>query len=97
MRRRAPQQLRAGVEAALAAVTPDTTLAEVQRLWPVTVGEWVADAARPVAEHNGMLRVTCDSAVWANELELLAPEILKRLNECLSSGEISALRCELSS
>jgi hypothetical protein len=31
--------------------------------------------------------------VWAQELDLMAPTILERLNSCLRAGEITRLRC----
>jgi len=48
-----------------------------------------------VAERAGTLTVACRSAVWAAELELLAPDLIGRLNAELpgpSDGPLKALR-----
>jgi len=40
-----------------------------------------------------MLTVACSASVWAQELDLMAPSILPRLNARLRAGEITRLRC----
>jgi predicted nucleic acid-binding Zn ribbon protein len=72
---------------------PDTLLASVQRLWPSTVGETIAQAAQPTAERSGVLTVSCNAAVWAQELDLMGATILEQLNQALPSGKIDRLRC----
>ena len=52
------------------------SLAEVQRVWPAAVGEAIAAEAEPTGERDGVLVVTCSSAVWAQELDLMAPELV---------------------
>jgi len=37
--------------------------------------------------------VSCSASVWAQELDLMAPAILERLNSALRSGRVSRLRC----
>jgi len=37
--------------------------------------------------------VSCSASVWAQELDLMAPAILERLNQPLRSGRVSRLRC----
>ncbi len=51
------------------------------RDWRSAVGPRIAARARPVAIERGALIVRVATSVWANELSLLAPELLKRLNE----------------
>jgi len=53
----------------------------------------VAAAARPTAERDGVLTVTCEASVWAQELELMSEVLLARLNELLGEGELRELRC----
>jgi hypothetical protein len=36
--------------------------------------------------------VACRSAVWANELELLAPGLIERLNEALEAPAVSSMK-----
>jgi predicted nucleic acid-binding Zn ribbon protein len=57
------------------------------------VGAAIAAAAQPVAERDGVLTVRCEAAVWAQELDLMAPELLARLNTALGGEELRALRC----
>jgi predicted nucleic acid-binding Zn ribbon protein len=74
-------------------LAPETLLAEVQRVWSATVGPAIAAEARPSAEHAGVLTVSCSASVWAQELDLMAPVILERLNPALRRGRIERLRC----
>lgn len=62
---------------------PETLLARVQAAWDGAVGAAVAAEAQPRSESGGTVLVECSSAVWAQELELLAPDLLGRLNEAL--------------
>jgi predicted nucleic acid-binding Zn ribbon protein len=94
MRRREPRALSHAVAALADRLAPRTTLAEVQRVWPEAVGEVVAAQAEPTGERDGVLTVTCASAVWAQELDLMAPELVTRLNEALQGEIVRALRCQ---
>ncbi len=64
-------------------VTPETPLAAVQVIWDEVVGERIAAVTEVVAEREGVVTVQCSSAVWTQELELMAPRILGRLAEIL--------------
>jgi predicted nucleic acid-binding Zn ribbon protein len=95
MRRVAPRPLARALEHAVSQAQPATLLARVQATWPDAAGASMAAAARPVAEHEGVVTVACGSAVWAQELELLGPELLSRLNERLGpdeAGRVTRLR-----
>jgi predicted nucleic acid-binding Zn ribbon protein len=46
-----------------------------------------------VAEREGVVTVTCEAAVWAAELELLAAELVPRLNGLLGAETVRELRC----
>lgn len=63
---------------------PATLLAAVQELWPRVAGGAVSAEAEPVAEREGVVTVTCRSATWAQELDLLQPELLERLRTALA-------------
>jgi predicted nucleic acid-binding Zn ribbon protein len=65
----------------------------VQVCWEATVGSAIAAAAHPRAERDGVLTVQCDAAVWAQELDLMAPELLARLNTSLGEERLHKLRC----
>jgi predicted nucleic acid-binding Zn ribbon protein len=74
-------------------LVPDTLLAEAQAAWESAVGATIAAQAQPVAERAGVLTVSCAASVWAQELDLMGPEILERLNSTLARGSIGRLRC----
>ncbi|MEA2269541.1 MAG: hypothetical protein QOD55_2480 [Solirubrobacteraceae bacterium] len=94
MRRRDPRPLRHAISSLADRLAPQTLLAEVQRVWPEAVGEVVAAQAEPTGERDGVLVVTCASAVWAQELDLMAPDLIKGLNALLGGGAVRALRCQ---
>ncbi|HEY5044777.1 MAG TPA: DUF721 domain-containing protein [Solirubrobacteraceae bacterium] len=89
----APRPLSTALDALTATLAPATTLAHVQEVWERAAGPAVAAAARPTAERNGVLTVTCAAAVWAQELDLMAAELLARLNAALGEEAIRELRC----
>lgn len=93
MRRAAPRPLSDALEALAGELAPATPLASVQRSWAQVVGEAIAREARPVAERGGIVTVACRSAVWAQELDLMAQELVARLNEALGSASVRGLRC----
>ena len=92
-RRRAPVPLAGAVESLAARLEPLTALSAVQRAWPGVVGDVVAAEAEPVSERGGVVTVRCRSAVWAQELSLMAPDLVARLNEVLGEGRVAELRC----
>jgi len=93
VRRAAPRTLSTAVEDLTSAIAPATTLARVQEVWARTAGPSIAAAARPTAERQGILTVTCTAAVWAQELDLMACELIPRLNAALGAEAIRELRC----
>jgi predicted nucleic acid-binding Zn ribbon protein len=92
-RRRSPRTLNLALDRVRDELAPATLLAEVQRVWPEAVGPAIAADARPTAERAGTLTVSCSAAVWAQELDLMAPAILERVNQKLRGGNINRLRC----
>jgi predicted nucleic acid-binding Zn ribbon protein len=72
---------------------PETLIAEVQQAWSQAVGEAIAREARPVAERAGVVTVSCSASVWAQELDLIAPAIVEKLNEGIRGGLVRGLRC----
>ncbi len=91
--RRSPRPLTVALDQMRDELAPATLLAEVQRAWPEAVGETIAHEATPTSERGGVLTVSCSASVWAQELDLMAPVLLERLNRLLRSGEVSRLRC----
>lgn len=93
MSRLAPRPLALALADLSQALAPATTLARVQQAWEQVAGEAVAAAARPSAEHDGVLTVTCEASVWAQELELMSEVLLERLNLALGEDTLHELRC----
>jgi predicted nucleic acid-binding Zn ribbon protein len=81
------------VEALARRLEPLTPLAAIQRVWPEVVGPAIAAECTPVAEREGVVTVACSSAVWAQELSLMAPELVRRLTAALGGVTVSELRC----
>jgi predicted nucleic acid-binding Zn ribbon protein len=100
MRRLAPRSLGAVLQGALAGARPATLLARVQALWPEVAGEALAAATTPSAEREGVVTITCESSLWAHELDLLQRDLLARLNEALDgsgAGAVERLRFSVGS
>jgi predicted nucleic acid-binding Zn ribbon protein len=74
-------------------LAPATTLARVQEIWERAAGPAIAASARPTAERDGVLTVICAAAVWAQELDLMAAELIPRINDALGEQAIRELRC----
>lgn len=93
MSRIAPRRLAMPVQALTAELAPATTLARVQRIWERAVGSAIAASARPSSERDGVLTVICEAAVWAQELDLMGPQLIDSLNAELGDDTLSRLRC----
>ena len=95
MRRTAPRPLAAALGEYTRQAAPLTLLAAVQGSWPEVAGAVVAAEAQPVSERSGTVTLGCSSGSWANELELLSPDLLERLNravEGVPGAPVRALR-----
>ena len=92
MRRIAPRPIGKALGEALLHARPAGLLAEVQSAWPAVAGPALAASASPVSERAGTVTVACESAVWAQELELLGPDLARRLDEAVSGGRVERLR-----
>jgi predicted nucleic acid-binding Zn ribbon protein len=86
VRRRAPRPLSLALEDVVERSEPATVLGRAQGVWRDVAGPGLAPVAEPVSERDGVLTVSCESSVWAHELELLGPDLLIRLNEALGGG-----------
>ena len=92
MRRPGPRPLSGALEGVLRDVAPATLLARVQAAWGEVAGPRLAAAASPVSERDGVVTVGCESGVWAQELELLGPDILAGLETALGGRLVTKLR-----
>jgi predicted nucleic acid-binding Zn ribbon protein len=89
---REPRQIADALARVTAKAAPATTIARLQGCWESVAGPVIAAEAEPVSERSGVVTVKCRSAVWANELELLAPGLVEGLNEALGAQAVAALR-----
>lgn len=59
--------------------------------WEELVGAEVAQHCAPESFADGKLVVRTDSTAWATQLRLLAPTVVRRLNEELGHGTVTAI------
>jgi predicted nucleic acid-binding Zn ribbon protein len=62
--------------------------------WAEVVGSEVAAHTRPAAFEDGELVVMADSAAWATQVRLLAPQLLRRLGAELGAGTVRRVRVQ---
>lgn len=87
-----PRQIADALARVVERAAPATTIARLQGSWESVAGPVIAAEAEPVSERSGVVTVACRSAVWANELELLAPGLVEGLNHALGSPAVASLR-----
>ena len=92
MRRLAPRPLSNALDGVVRDAAPATLLARVQGVWTDVAGAELAAAATPASEREGVVTVACESSVWAQELELLAPDLLTGLEARLGGPLVAKLR-----
>lgn len=89
-----PRDLGSALDQIVARVEPQTPLSRLQRVWPQLAGEGVAPHATPTAmSAEGVVTITCEGAVWAQEVDLLSYELVQRLNATLGPDTVRELRC----
>ena len=64
----------------------------IGEVWPAALGERIGSRATPLRLTRGELLVSVPDAVWRQELSLLAPEIVARLNERLAAPVVQRIR-----
>jgi hypothetical protein len=52
-------------------------------VWEQVVGAQIASHARPLRLRDGVLEVRVDQPIWMQQLRLMAPQILAKLNQAL--------------
>jgi predicted nucleic acid-binding Zn ribbon protein len=91
--RRSPRSMSVALGVLADRLAPQTLLGDVQRAWPGAVGAAIAAEAQPTAERGGVITISCSASVWAQELDLMGPQIIERLNAGLAGGSVQRLRC----
>jgi predicted nucleic acid-binding Zn ribbon protein len=74
-------------------ISPATPLAQIQSVWEQAAGSTISASAQPIKEREGVLTLACSGSAWAQEINLMADEVIKRLNEALGSDVVHELRC----
>lgn len=69
----------------------DLKVSELFGRWRTIVGDDVAAHSVPESFGDGKLLVRTDSTAWATQLGLLAPTIVRRLNEELGDGTVRVI------
>ena len=59
--------------------------------WPELVGDHVGEHCTPESFADGRLVVRTDAPAWATELRMLAPTVVRRLNEELGDGTVTTI------
>lgn len=59
--------------------------------WPELVGNHVGEHCTPESFADGRLVVRTDATAWATELRMLAPTVVRRLNEELGDGTVTVI------
>ncbi len=87
---RDPQPLDAAMDRLVAehGWTTDVAVHGVFAHWDRIVGHEVAQHCRPEAYADGRLVIRADSTAWATQVRLLAPTVVRRLNEELGDGTV---------
>ena len=58
-------------------------------IWDKLVGEQIANRARPLRIRQGVLEVQVDHPVWMQQLQMLKPKILEKLNQQIPNAGIT--------
>ena len=92
-RRRTPRPVSFALGSLQDDLEPATLLAAIQRRWPEVAGAF-ANCSQPRYERDGVLTVSCTSAVQAQELNLMSELVVARLNEALGRPAITRLKTQ---
>ncbi len=95
--RRKVEQLSATIEKLLASRGLSSRLKEYRVLgvWERAVGEGIARHARPAMVRGKKLTVTVDSSAWMQQLSLLRPEIIAKLNSAMGADAVESITLRL--
>jgi len=61
------------------------------QVWEQVVGPQIASHAKPLRIRDGILEVRVDQPIWMQQLRMMAPQILQKLNQELGEGLIREL------
>ncbi len=92
-----PQKLSSVLGNLLKAQGMESRLSEYRILgqWEETVGRVIASHARPVTVRGGKLFLNVDSPAWMQQLSMLKPEIIEKVNRGLGKAAIKGISLNL--
>ena len=62
--------------------------------WADIVGKEVAEHTTPTSFEDGEVVIAADSSAWAQQVRLLAPTLVRRLNEELGDGTVRRVKVQ---
>ena len=74
---------------------PDFELTEIWRLWDETVGESIAQNARPAAFKGKLLIVHVISSTWIHQLQFLKTDLMAKINAALGKPLIQEIKFKI--
>lgn len=60
--------------------------------WNEIVGYRISEKARPIEVRRGVLRVGVESSAWMNELQLIKPELMGKIENRFGRNKIKDIR-----
>ena len=74
---------------------PGDTLNAVWQIWDETVGETIAQNARPAALKESLLIVHVSSSTWIHQLQFLKNDLINQLNTVLGKAIITEIKFKI--
>lgn len=75
--------------------TPEEIIEDLSFKWPDWLPEPLSRKSRPLKIIRHQLWVGVDGSSWAQELEFVKLEVLKRLRDAFPAVEITEIRCQI--
>ena len=66
--------------------------ANVQLIWREVVGEKIADVTEILGVKGGIVRIATRDSMWSQELSMIKPEIIRKLNDRLGEKIVRDIR-----
>lgn len=73
----------------------DGSLAKVWDLWTRTVGDDIAQNAKPAAFKQDILLVHVNSSVWLHHLQFLKQDIITKLNAAMEKATVKDIKFKI--
>ncbi len=60
--------------------------------WKEIVGKRISEESIPISVSRGILKVRVSSSVWMNELQMMKPGLMERIEKRFGRGKIKDIR-----